>query len=82
MIYTVNPKKIMEVADKIIANNPDLYFSIAVSCEPTSVLPPNETFATMKVNNMLSEWRNLYEYFASRNNFLGITIQSLEDFWI
>ncbi len=81
MIYTTNTQKIIEIADKVIQKNPNLYFSIALSCEPTSVLPKDETFAAMGINNSLLKWADLDKHLAPRNNFLGITIQSLEDFW-
>ncbi|MGC8502728.1 TolC family protein [Desulfurella sp.] len=81
MIYTTNTKRIIEISDNIIKQNPNLYFSIALSCEPTSVLPQYNTFAQFGANNSLLKWEDLYKYFSTIDNFLGITIQSLEDFW-
>ncbi|PMP86066.1 MAG: hypothetical protein C0174_02540 [Thermodesulfobium narugense] len=81
MIYTINTDKIVEIGDKIMEENPNLHFSVAISCEPTSVLPEDETFATIGINNSLLRWGDLYKTFEEQSNFSGITIQSLEDFW-
>lgn len=82
MIYTTNTNKIIEIGDKIMKENPKLYFSIALSFEPVNVLPDGETFATIGANNSLAIWKNLYEnLWMQNNNFNGITIQSLKDFW-
>jgi outer membrane protein TolC len=80
MFYTTNTDRIKQIITPIIKAHPELSFSVAQSIEPTTILPPDETYAKKGKEGALKSWIKLYQYFSKFTNFKGIIVQSLEDF--
>lgn len=76
MDYKTNRRKIFDDIEPILRENPSLSFSLSQSVEP--MLPNTESYKSRK--RAISSWRILDEMLEREPNFVGIIVQSLENY--
>jgi hypothetical protein len=80
MYYSTNSNNLENKLNELMLKNKDLNFSLALSIEPLSVLPKEETYARYPKNDSLQKWQSIYKNLKHHHNFVDIVIQSLHDY--